>query len=49
MGTKKSCGNLLIGLLTLSAAKPYVKQVYDGDTLALSTGEQVRLRWVDTP
>jgi len=25
---------LLIGLLTLSAAKPYVKQVYDGDTLA---------------
>ena len=39
----------LIALFTLSAAKPYVKQVYDGDTLSLSTGEQVRYIGVDTP
>jgi micrococcal nuclease len=40
---------LLIALLTLSATKPCVKQVYDGDTLALSTGEQVRYVGVDAP
>jgi micrococcal nuclease len=39
----------LIALFTLSAAKLYVKQVYDGDTLALNTGEQVRFIGVDTP
>jgi micrococcal nuclease len=40
---------LLIALLTLSAAKLYVKRVYDGDTVALSTGEQVRYIGVDAP
>ncbi|MGE5839306.1 MAG: thermonuclease family protein [Deltaproteobacteria bacterium] len=40
---------LLIALLTLSAVKIYVKQVFDGDTLALSTGEQVRYLGVDSP
>lgn len=40
---------LLIALLTLSAAKLYVKQAYDGDTVALSSGEQVRYIGVDTP
>jgi micrococcal nuclease len=49
MERKRILGLLLIALLTLSAAKPYVKQVYDGDTLALSTGEQVRYVGVDTP
>jgi micrococcal nuclease len=39
----------LIALFTLSAAKIYVKQVYDGDTLALSTGEQVRYIGIDAP
>jgi micrococcal nuclease len=49
MERKRVAVILLIGLLTLSAAKPYVKQVYDGDTLALSTGEQVRYVGVDAP
>ena len=49
MERKRILGVLLIALLTLSAAKPYVKQVYDGDTLALSTGEQVRYVGVDAP
>jgi len=39
----------LVALLTLSAAKTYVKQVYDGDTLSLSTREQVRYIGVDAP
>ena len=39
----------LIALFTLSATRPYVKQVYDGDTLSLSTGEQVRYIGVDAP
>jgi micrococcal nuclease len=39
----------LVALLALSATKPYVKQVYDGDTFALSTGEQVRYIGVDAP
>jgi micrococcal nuclease len=38
-----------IALFALSAAKPYVKQVYDGDTFSLSTGEQVRYIGVDAP
>jgi micrococcal nuclease len=49
MGRKRVAGLLLIAFLTLSAAKPYVKQVYDGDTLALSTGEQVRYVGMDAP
>jgi len=49
MKRKRLAGVLLIALLTLSAAKPYVKQVYDGDTLALSTGEHVRYVGVDAP
>jgi micrococcal nuclease len=49
MERKRVAGLLLIALLTLSAAKPYVKQVYDGDTVALSTGEQVRYIGVDAP
>src|SRR4030042_393435 len=49
MERKRILGVLLIALLTLSAAKPYVKQVYDGDTLAVSTGEQVRYVGVDAP
>jgi micrococcal nuclease len=49
MERKRVAVILLIGLLTLSAAKPYVKQVYDGDTLALSTGQQVRYLGVDAP
>jgi micrococcal nuclease len=40
---------MLIALLTLSAGKIYVKQVYDGDTVVLSTGEQVRYIGVDSP
>jgi endonuclease YncB( thermonuclease family) len=39
----------LIAVLTLSAAKPHVKMVYDGDTVLLSTGEQVRYLAVDAP
>jgi micrococcal nuclease len=39
----------VIALLTLSAAKLYVKQVFDGDTLSLSTGEQVRYIGMDAP
>jgi micrococcal nuclease len=46
---KRIAGILLIALLTLSAAKPYVRQVYDGDTLALSTGEHVRYIGMDAP
>jgi len=49
MERKRVAVILLIGLLSLSAAKPYVKHVYDGDTLAMSTGEQVRYVGVDTP
>jgi micrococcal nuclease len=49
MERKRLAGVLLIALLTLSAAKPYVKQVYDGDTVALSTGEQVRYVGMDAP
>jgi len=49
MERKKIVEVLLIALLTLSAVKPYVKQVYDGDTVALSTGEHVRYLGVDAP
>ena len=49
MVRKKLLGLLLIALLSLAAAKPYVKQVYDGDTVALSTGEQVRYLGMDAP
>jgi micrococcal nuclease len=49
MERKRAAGVLLIALLTLSAAKPYVRQVYDGDTMALSTGEHVRYIGVDAP
>jgi micrococcal nuclease len=49
MERKRVAGILLIALLTLSAAKLYVKQVYDGDTVVLSTGEQVRYIGVDSP
>jgi len=38
-----------IAVLTLSAAKLHVKKVYDGDTVLLSTGEQVRYLAVDAP
>jgi endonuclease YncB( thermonuclease family) len=30
-------------------AKAVVASVYDGDTMTLSTGDKVRLRWVNTP
>ncbi len=49
MKRKRLAGVLLVALLALSAAKPYVKQVYDGDTFALSTGEHVRYVGVDAP
>jgi micrococcal nuclease len=49
MERKRVVGLLLIALLTLSAARLYVKQVYDGDTVALSSGEQVRYIGVDAP
>jgi micrococcal nuclease len=49
MERKRVAGLLLIALLTLSAARLYVKQVYDGDTVALSSGEQVRYIGVDAP
>jgi len=39
----------LIALVTLSATKLYVKQVFDGDTVSLSTGKQVRYIGVDAP
>ena len=49
MRRKRFAAVLLTALLTLSAAKPHVKQVYDGDTLLLSTGEHVRYIGVDAP
>ena len=49
MERKRVAGLLLIALLTLSAARLYVKQVYDGDTVALSSGEHVRYIGVDAP
>jgi micrococcal nuclease len=39
----------IVAFFTLSAAKTYVKQVYDGDSFALSTGEQVRYIGIDAP
>jgi len=49
MGYKKLFGVLLVALITLSSAKISVRQVYDGDTVALSTGEHVRYLGVDAP
>jgi micrococcal nuclease len=49
MKRKRVAVILLIALFSLSAVKPHVKQVYDGDTLSLSTGEQVRYVGVDAP
>lgn len=49
MGYKKLFGVLLVALLALSSAKLCVRQVYDGDTVALSTGEHVRYLGVDAP
>ncbi len=49
MDRKKIVGVFLIAFLTLSAATPYVKKVYDGDTVVLSTGEHLRYLGVDAP
>jgi len=49
MERKKIVLVLFIAFLTLSATKSYVKKVYDGDTVVLSTGEQVRYLGVDAP
>jgi len=49
MGYKKLFGVLIVVLITLSSAKLSVRQVYDGDTVALSTGEHVRYLGVDAP
>jgi micrococcal nuclease len=49
MERKRVAAVLLIALLALSAGKPYVRQVYDGDTLLLSTGEHVRYIGMDAP
>lgn len=49
MGYKKLFGVLLVALITLSSAKLSVRQVYDGDTVALSTGEHVRYLGLDAP
>lgn len=49
MGYKKLLGVLLAALLALSSAKVCVRQVYDGDTVALSSGEHVRYLGVDAP
>lgn len=49
MERKRVAVIVLTALLTLSAAKSHVRQVYDGDTLLLSTGEHVRYIGVDAP
>jgi len=49
MGYKKIFGILFVAVVTLSPTKLCVKQVYDGDTVALSSGEHVRYLGVDAP
>jgi micrococcal nuclease len=49
MEPRKTFLILLLAFLALAAAKPFVKKVYDGDTVVLSTGEQVRYLGVDAP
>ena len=40
---------LLLGLSTASAAGVQVTRIYDGDTLTIATGENVRFLQIDTP